>query len=190
MVKITLENGTVLEGSVEELRQMGVKLTEQVKPLEVGDYAKVVKPSGSMLGFNVGDVVEIMRMENGRMSPFTVSSPEGILGYGSEGVHLVRATDEEVAEAKRQQAEKAVADKWAEIGRKPNEFKVGDVVRIVSSDSTQPNGTLGEVGELDGKDSFRVLSPGFVKANWQGSDTVVLITPVEHRFDKPAGDSE
>jgi hypothetical protein len=342
MVKITLENGTVLEGSVEELRQMGVKLPEQVKPLEVGDYAKVTqefhrqngtivklkayeRPGSSFpfrsvnLDGSEGDIfdhlgltratdeevaeakkqaqpetithggVEYKRVDReareGDVVVFTettsgvvanktpyvadsglrvtsgwpvyndlanrtpanvkvyeqiVTKPaplqvgdyakvvgndpteiykdhqftlgeiveignkatfEDALRCDSLGVeecqydfvnpiNLVRATDEEVAEAKRQQAEKAVADKWAEIGRKQNEFKVGDIVRIVASVSSQLNGTIGEVGEVRGKESFRVMSPGFTHGNWQGHSNVQLITPVEQRFDKPGGDSE
>lgn len=155
-------------------------------PLQVGDYAKVVEEPGVL---SVGSIVKITD-KDAKFFDFGVSDVISGEREAFDLGELTRATDEEVAEAKRQAAEKAVADKWAEIGRKPNEFKKGDIVRIVASDSAQPNGTLGEVGELDGKGGLRVLSPGFVKANWQGPDSVELITPVEHRFDTPAGDSE
>jgi hypothetical protein len=98
------------------------------EPLKVGDYAKVVGDNYSEYynshGKTIGSIVKITGVFTSKQK----YSAEGILdGDVSHYVEsdLGRVTDEEVAEVKRQ----VVAEKWAKLGRKPNELKVGDVVR-------------------------------------------------------------
>jgi hypothetical protein len=63
MAKITLENGMVIEGTIEEFKQMGVKfpVEEKIgrKPNEFkkGDIVRVKNPCGSPL--KEGDLVEV-----------------------------------------------------------------------------------------------------------------------------------
>ncbi|MGI1816264.1 hypothetical protein OEJ84_17280 [Bacillus subtilis] len=85
--------------------------------------------------------------------------------------YIVRATDEEVAEAKR-------AAKWAEIGREVGEYKVGDVVRYDYGDN--------EICEVvddteDGRVGVQTKDYGICR---EKPDTLRLITPVEARFDR------
>lgn len=81
-------------------------------------------------------------------------------------------------------------DKWAEIGRKPNEFKEGDIVRVLSkyhSNSRNLPGDIGEVVSLNWAGAF-VDVVGRNTADANGNHHVVknleLITPVEQRFDR------
>jgi hypothetical protein len=93
---------------------------------------------------------------------------------------IEKATEEEVAELGRKQAEKGLEGKWAKIGRKPNEFKEGDIVKVVSSDSY--NGVVGEITDIGnlylGIYSFDGKFHGPFK------ETAQLIAPVESRFDE------
>ncbi|TFI48170.1 hypothetical protein E4O93_08960 [Diaphorobacter sp. DS2] len=92
---------------------------------------------------------------------------------------LIRATDEEVAEAKRQAAEKAVADKWADIGRKPNEFKVGDAVQYKKAFTTV---------SYVGPKYIRIRQSSNVEHNIAVNPAnLTLVFPVESKF---GGDSE
>jgi hypothetical protein len=180
MAKITLANGAVLEGTVEELSQMAKVFGVQPEPLKVGDYAKVISVSPAMLGFSVGEIVKVLRIEDSGKYKTHIQVADKI-GFGDNGVHIVRATDEEVAEAKRKLAE-AEVEKWAKIGRKPNEFKKGDIVKCVDSCNGHPIGTIGEVAKASNVYEFvYVNANGIYKVH-----TVELIAPVESRFDSDA----
>jgi hypothetical protein len=76
----------------------------------------------------------------------------------------------------------------AKIGRKPGEFKKGDIVRVVNSPNASPIGTLAEVTDVDVK--LRTL----FAEGWSSSllrlveyyyefDDVELVAPVESRVD-------
>ncbi|MDT2262405.1 hypothetical protein P7H12_00260 [Paenibacillus larvae] len=77
------------------------------------------------------------------------------------------ATDEEVAAAKQE-------EKWAKIGRKVNEFKVGDIVRYAykseNSNAIGESGFSGILAEIDKvnpvADSVRLIKPSFVDDSW------------------------
>ncbi|MFU8688439.1 hypothetical protein ACNA6I_01275 [Rossellomorea sp. FS2] len=160
-------------------------IVDKPAPLQVGDYAKVVGSSIYFLwDYEVGDIAEVTRF---RDDGYIFVKSEGKKEEFMHASQLIRATDEEVAEAKRQQAEKAVADKWAEIGRKPNEFKEGDIVRYTGSATTK--GSYVEVVKDTGVNGRTTISWGKSRSSEFPRD-IELITPVEHRFDKPAGDSE
>jgi hypothetical protein len=104
MAKITLADGTIIEGTVEEFRQIGVKL-----PVE----------------------------------------------------------------------ENAEVEKWSKIGRKPNEFKIGDIVRVDNPcGSPLKKGDLAKV-TYDSTHMSRVI---VTDEKW-GVSVSELITPVEARFD-------
>jgi transcription elongation factor len=111
MAKITLENGMVIEGTIEELKQMGVE-------------------------FPVKENTE--------------------------------------------------AEKWAKIGRGPNEFKEGDVVRVLNGEySDLSDGDIGEIAQIDNDDvPYRVNTSEVTDSNWLCAEDIELITPVEARFDR------
>jgi hypothetical protein len=101
--------------------------------------------------------------------------------YSVNSKHFRKATDEEVAQAKAEQ-------KWAKIGRKPGEFKKGDVVRVVNSNTSSLIGTLAEVDYVDVKLGMlcakrRPSSLLRLVEYYHGFDDVELIAPVESRVD-------
>jgi hypothetical protein len=113
-------------------------LCEEEQPLKVGDYAKIrLDADPGMLSFD--DIVRITDK-----SPINYDfRVERIIDGSSDAFdssELEKATDEEVAEAKRQKAETetklAEVMRWAKIGRKPKEFKVGDAVRYKNAFTT------------------------------------------------------
>ncbi|QAV85206.1 hypothetical protein ES965_14435 [Bacillus subtilis] len=146
--------------------------------LKVGDYAKVVNAT-DYHSFRDGDIVEIVE------DPFTGPINEcarkitgGVTQYVPKR-QLVRATDEEVAEAKRVAAEAAERKKWAEIGREVGEYKVGDIFR-------SPNGNLYEINRIDDRLGYPIGfkdSEGFADG-YKRDAAITLVTPVEARFDR------
>jgi transcription antitermination factor NusG len=140
----------------------------KLNPLKVGEYAKVVKNEGLL---KVGDIVTITdekpnhydffvkRVSDGKKEAFNTSE-------------LVKINAEEVAEI-------TGASRWAKIGRKPNEFKKGDVVRVKNPcGAPLIRGQLVEVRQ-DTNSQYSVL---VTDKGWAVSVSG-LITPVEHRFD-------
>jgi len=231
--------------------------------LKVGDYAKVVNPTA---GFSTkGQIVKITE-DDGTTIPFNTEGLDGkYTGWYLEE-SLVRATDEEVAEAKHKLARDKIqpgvyvklqipegsrprygwgdakngdigkvasrdgdevrvdfpvqsgwkalihelvlateeerkkaeaADKWAAIGRKPGEFKVGDVVRYIGKN---PHGNALAVDGFKGiittiervsASDVKLTKPAFVKSGndtWADKDDVELIAPVESVVNLRGGD--
>lgn len=160
-----------------------VKVYEPVaQPLKVGDYAKVICEKHGH-EFSIGDIVELAGDgHNPNFMALRVTVSEEWYVANEE---IVRATDEEVAEAKAQAEQAAVEAKWAKIGRKPGEFKKGDIVRVVNGEgSTVKEGEIGEVGEMMGCGLFRVNTAHASQGNYQRVKDIELITPVESRFDR------
>ncbi|MEK4970670.1 hypothetical protein MKX29_24000 [Cytobacillus sp. FSL R7-0696] len=157
------ERVSVLESKVATLEGEPV-----AQPLKVGDYAKVVGSSNTF--DEKGAIVKIVE-DDGTDIPFKNEHLDGSYAGWQDVESLVRATDEEVAEAKAQAALEA---KWAKIGRKPNEFKKGD---IVHSGNGSPEFTVLAEHEIStGKVAF--------ESRRVDLDIVGLVTPVESRFDR------
>jgi hypothetical protein len=176
VAKITLAD-MVIEGTIEELTEMGFKfpveeepIGTKYEPLKVGDYAKVV----GGFEYHIGKVAKVVDVCETMASLREVNDSDFRL-YGSPLECLVKATDEEVAEANRKQAEKELEQKWAKIGRKPKEFKKGDIVRYES------DGEICDVTALtEGGIEVKTATCGICH---EKPEAVVLITPVEARFD-------
>jgi hypothetical protein len=156
----------------------------KVEPLKVGDYAKIIHNECGHK-FAIGEIVRItLANKDG------VDAAEHLDGSDSWFIcneEVVRATDAEVAEAKAKLAEQSELARWTAIGRKVNEFKVGDIVRVNRNSTGHVIGTIGEVvDENNGGER------PFVKAVYKDGRTidlysyVELITPVEARFDRHA----
>lgn len=150
--------------------------------LKVGDYCKTLTESryGRVAKGVVGEITRVHHDGDFTLTPMNVSY-NGIF----TDKELVRATDEEVAEAKRQAEEKAAAARWAKIGRKPNEFKKGDIVRLTEDSGANDEGEIVEIAE-DGALSY-FDECGYT---YEGEpDWFELITPVEQRFDRDGADA-
>jgi hypothetical protein len=149
MAKVTLADGTVIEGTIEEFKQMGVKFpVEEVEaePLKVGDYIVALESADYMYGvtdtsMELGIVTELCG--DGDITIKIIShkdSSEVDCEFEVDTKYFRKATEEEVTTAKEKQANataklaeemerKELEAKWAKIGRKPNEFKEGDAVQ-------------------------------------------------------------
>lgn len=134
MAKLTLADGTIIEGTPQELydisKKFGVKSDE---PLKVGDYAVVTSLSMST-GFrrsdvSLGDIGKIIEVDRSRVPYRFERQTDGFVTWFAEG-RLTKATDEEVVEAKAQAKHNAI---FTQSGRKPNEYRKGDIVRYIGS---------------------------------------------------------
>lgn len=148
---------------------------EPLKEAEIkaGDYAKVISVCGGDVGgITEGSIVKVARISGGDFLNYETLDGN----KNSMFLHrFVKATDEEVAEANRKQAEKVESEKWAKIGRKPNEFKKGDIVK-------DTDGTFGfHYREVLTAYSDYLRCTGGVDIHVQNAK---LITPVEVRFDR------
>jgi hypothetical protein len=165
------------------------------EPLKVGDYAKVFGFEGSKSGYN-GIIVSLTKSwGNEEPDRFNVKPIADSPMASCSTKNLVKATDEEVAEAKRQQAEelerKELERKWAKIGRKPNEFKKGDIVRGERATSPTNETAVGEIEDVGSEHERCHGVRTFINEKYFAvlKDTAELVTPVEHRFDI-GGDAE
>jgi hypothetical protein len=177
MAKITLADGMVIEGTIEELKQMGVKFpveTSEIEqePLKVGDYAKVSNHVSHDGYAGAGDIVELHSNDGGFYDFKVVKLTDRSDCTLFDRCSLTRATDEEVAEVK---AKLEFAEKWAKIGRKPNEFKAGDAVRYKNAFTT-----------------VVVVIPGLIRINQSSNvdkhiavnpSELTLVFPAEARFE-------
>ncbi|MGG0757524.1 hypothetical protein [Brevibacillus laterosporus] len=237
------------QARVAELEAMKKKEVAEANRLKVGEYAKVVEFGRSHA--SVGQIVKVTRVDGSAM-PFRTENLDGKFTGWFYVDGIVRATDEEVAEAKRQQAfdqfkpgekvrlvsgggnfplfgfknggiytvvqnkvtvnagdyrvsiqdqdglegyakpdqlEKVTDEeaKWASIGRKVGEFKVGDTVRFLGRSTihglNEHVGIITTIERTDGEfSSYRLSEPDFVDSKydtWTSPEELELIAPVE-----------
>ncbi|WP_340968171.1 hypothetical protein [Bacillus sp. PPSBB_11] len=128
--------------------------------LKVGDYAKVVGDTfhSDIVG---GAIVKITDL----------SGEDGYLRFEHSG-------DDDYDYAKPSSLEKVSAEeaKWAKIGRKVDEYKVGDLVKYLS------DGEICEVGKIT--DRKVMCSTEEYGLCGELPKDITLITPVEARFDR------
>lgn len=146
----------------------------------VGDKVRLISGGGEPLAFDY---------ENGGV--YTVKNPRydssrrgiQITGGGQPTAYvgadqIVKLTAEEAAEIERKQAEEK---RWAAIGRKVNEYRVGDLAKVIATmGGATKVGDIVEVSHGDGTSSPLVYGNN-------GSTyyaTIELIVPVEQRFDR------
>lgn len=161
-------------------KQLAEKQSEEAKVaatnrLKVGEYAKVLNQTDGYS--HVGDIVKITEDDRSHI-PFNTVRLNGEYSGWHCIEDLVRATDEEVAEAKRKLAQAEEAAQWAKIGRKVGEFKKGDIVESLGI----CDGHVGEtVGVVIHHDSNRPYVRGTYKDGRVLNlyTSVKLIAPVE-----------
>ena len=156
------------EGLYELFRKKHVRL-------KVGDYAKVVDEGEISI---TGDIVKITEDDHGYI-PFRcdVITGKGAGDYfWARESELVHATEAEVAVAKEAEAKRSIEAKWAKIGRKVDEYKVGDLVKYLS------DGEICEVGKIT--DRKVMCSTEEYGLCGELPKDITLITPVEARFDR------
>ncbi|MEV2436853.1 hypothetical protein ABNB97_03885 [Paenibacillus larvae] len=175
-----------------EVTELEKRLEEEVgRRLKVGDYAKIIEvyPCDSSCGAAVGDIVQVTHTDYSDV-PYRCRGPKYECWFCTR--QLERATDEEVAAAKQE-------EKWAKIGRKANEFKVGDIVRYEykseNNNAIGRSGFSGILAEIDDTrlgfkrkiDLVHLVKPSFVDDDhdtWAKLGDVALVVPVENRIDQ------
>ena len=149
---------------------------DQNPKLEVGGYAMVIQK----INPHTGKIVRIRDINENSIFPVMTEFLNGEEGDIYDYEHLQPLTKEEALEE----------DRWDKIGRKPGEFKEGDLVRfnpreglthgLIKYPSIITEVKRAEVGTV-------LEKPSFVKNN-VGTLTpkkdIELICPVENRFDR------
>jgi hypothetical protein len=118
-----------------------------------------------------GDMYEVLKSRDGQLS----------LGgkYSRDLVEFYAKTNENVLvlDGGYLTFDDAEIEKWATIGRITNEFKDGDIVRVVKG--RHPEGIIGEIGNSGLSEKPMVFYKGIgLPCECE------LITPVEARFDR------
>lgn len=153
---------------------------EQAKYVpQEGDIVVIVKSEhGSRNG--VGDIGKVSDV-----SPinFAVDVPQkpctsNARGNKHEAYEVRKATPAEVEKYEQAVKDAEIAEKWAKIGRKPNEFKKGDIAEVVEYNSGHKVGTIVEITHLAGRDGdFRAKALG--STFYYKPQRLKLIAPVE-----------
>lgn len=154
--------------------------------LKVGDYAKVVDEGEISI---TGDIVKITEDDRGNI-PFRcdVITGKGAGDYfWAQESDIVLATEAEVAAAKEAEVKRSNEAKWAKIGRKVDEYKVGDIVAYDDPVLFMNEG-IGEV--IVDSECYRgpkigaIDDGGALEEYYLPRSRLTLITPVEARFDR------
>lgn len=132
---INVESTQSIDAQITELeRQLAERKARKAaaERLKVGNYGKLTENSAR---FCKGDIVYVFETDKTEI-PYRARSLDGITVSWISDYRLVRATIEEVAEAKRQLAEK-------------ERFKVGDYAKTLVSKEDVSNGVIVKITEVD-----------------------------------------
>lgn len=193
VVNVAMGNGEYDVGDVltveEVLGSTGIRAegtliglySREYKVVEISPYETTTTPT-----IKVGDYVRVVGdtyyddIDEGTIVKITKKADND----GDYKITLLDESDFDLAPASSLEKLTEKEAKFAEIGRKVDEYKVGDIVEVI-----EDNYGLGEVGGIFGVASIlvgRYPENKLGKSAYVGpaGDTVKLITPVEHRFDK------
>lgn len=153
-----------------------------------GDKVRLISggQGSGLFGFNTGEIYEVTDPKTSDWESKRIQIGNRFnLGFALPD-QLEKVSAEEIAEIERKQAEEEAKrredSKWTAIGRKVDEFKVGDIVECTGSTCGHPIGTVGEI--VYDENSFaklRVKANGIIKSH---IGQMRLIVPVEQRFDR------
>ncbi len=148
------------------------EITEATKPvLKVGDFVRVIDQPGH---YQNETIVEIVDDNYSKDWPFETRNLDGSSGDIHSAEQLVKVTDEEKAEYEK-------ATKYAKLGRKPGEFKKGDIVRCNQDTGADDKGAIVEIA-MSGAHSYIGVDGDKYVGDTKWFD---LIAPVESRLDLP-----
>jgi hypothetical protein len=147
---------------------------------EVGDYVKVLASDNGFA--EKGDIAKITEIDESCSIPYKLELIGGEYGGWQDEETIIKATDEEVAQAKAKAERKREEARWAKIGRKPGEFKKGDIVRYLGGAPTK-KGELVEVYEDTSGTTTKIKWVDDYGVCTERNDDLELVTPVEQRFD-------
>lgn len=172
---MTFKNGIVVEGTPEELERVARwGLTgQEVQPEQpkkerpkVGQYVRILTDERDL---PKGSIAKITKDDEDHLPFLCVSLDDSDFDYYREDEIEVIPADEA---------------KWAAIGRKVDEFKVGDIVRLKNDEFAVKAGTLSEVMEVHDGGIRIAQDNGNGVGLWSFFESFELVCPVEQRFDK------
>ena len=181
-MKITLKDGSVFEGTAQEYAEL-VKLGEGIAESKdeyvpkVGDIVVITGNTNGSIN-KVGDIGRVgERLGSEGVRVHVPGKPSGLFGGNYTRFDEMRpATEEEKKQYKQ-------AEKFAKLGRKPGEFKKGDIVRVKW---LLGKGYVDEIAEIKSGPEGAGCG-GNYKLNDGNKETLgedlELIAPVESRVD-------
>lgn len=181
--KVAVQSDVDLTQRVEELEAEVTKLKAQ-QTVEM-DVEAVSKPK-----LKAGDFVKFTKRGDYNSADITLNKPYlvfedsyGDLSFKDDADDYreepLEETDCYEILSEEEVAEHRESDKWAKIGRKVNEFRKGDIVRVIKDASAKPVGTLFVVNS-----GGRVIVTCDAGFGYGTKSHIELITPVDARFDK------
>lgn len=180
-MKITVE-GNVFEGTPEEIKEMmtlmGAEFPE-VKPEEHAEEAPTFREGDRVKALADGEFYDVKAGEVGEITDTDVG------GYGGDHYSIRVSTYYDYDYFRPQDLELVTEEevKFAKLGRKPGEFKKGDIVRVTDSPAALPVGTIFEVERVDKYDGSVYDSSPRQYVYMLPEEQLELITPVESRVD-------
>lgn len=156
-----------------KVAEIEAKMAPKREALKVGDYAVIIGDDVEKL--EIADVVQIRSVGNRYdFRVFRLTDDRNELFNADE---LRKATDEEVAQAKKEAV-------FTKAGRKPNEYRKGDIVRVISGKShSLLAGDVGIITEL-AHGFYRVTVSGKRDAgNLVNAEQLEIVCYVEDRKD-------
>lgn len=153
----------------------------KAETLKVGDYVVILSSDTFHTSdYEEGDVAMVTRF---RYDGYVFVKSDARNEDHMHPSTLRKATDAEVAEAKESAERNAV---FTQAGRKPNEYRKGDIVRISDKYrgySVNKAGDIGVISRVHYFDSFQVVVGGREGAgNYHGPTNVEIVTFVEERL--------
>lgn len=158
------KSGFARPDQLEKVSEAEAEEAEKQRP-QVGDYVKILVDTGDLPKGAIAKITE----DDEDDRPFNCELLDG------SDYDYYRADQIEVV------AEGDV--KWAAIGRKPNEYKKGDIVEIVQYECGA------KVGELVAVKEVYHYSVGYTGGYVASPDAIKLVYPVESRFDVGGADA-
>src|SRR5699024_2929940 len=191
-IKMTMPDGTVIEGTAESLAEMQKLTAEQAEEeVEVEDEKEEDKTSNH---FNIGDKVRICipehkETEHGRagVTNDEIGTVKDIVGDSIEvkflsfsDIHTWSGNPSEL-EVVREADEIDLS--FIRAGREPGEFVVGDIVEVTESRSGHYVGTIGEIVKVLslGRGEVKAIKEGTYMEFREGN--LKLIAPADKRVD-------
>ncbi|MBJ6364198.1 hypothetical protein ACFOQM_23545 [Paenibacillus sp. GCM10012307] len=168
-----------------EIVKLSAEEIESLDRIPVGSYVKVLVDTEDLPEGAIGKVERDDRDDR----PYRVELLDGRDWdyYRKDQLEVLTQADAEKAEAQA-----AEAAKWYAIGRKVNEYKIGDIVRFVRDGFG--NGLRDHINiitEIDKVNEsslpYHLVKPAFVtnpNNTWAAATVIELVTPVESRFDR------
>lgn len=146
-------------------RPQDLELASQVTRIPTVDDIVVITGNSNKSRNKVGDIGKVVKSFSNDEHSVSVEVPgRTFIKYGSGNYtsfsDMRHATDAEKAEYEKAvaQAEKdaAIAETFTKAGRKPNEYRKGDIARIFKSEGSEIVGEVFMGGTLEGGDCFGV----------------------------------